>query len=117
MSKSQQKSTKKCWFGVKTVYKFDALSNDCPDPVFEERVVLFRAVDFNQAINLAEEEALIYAKEGNCKFTGFVNAFIIADEPAEKIEVYSLMRTSKLSEQDYLDHYYDSGTELTQKQE
>lgn len=117
MRRSKQKVEEKFWFGVKTVYKFDGLSNDCPDPVFEERVVLFQAIDCDQAISLAEEEAVVYAKEGNCRFTGFVNAFMIADEPAKKIEVYSLMRTSKLSEKDYLDHYYDSGTELTQKQE
>jgi hypothetical protein len=62
---------------------------------------------------MAEE----YANDlDGCSYTGFINVFHIYGESiGEGTEVYSLMRASSLSKDDYLNSFYDTGTERTQK--
>jgi hypothetical protein len=38
------------WYGAKTIYKHDLIEDDTAKTLFEERVVLFQAVDFDGAI-------------------------------------------------------------------
>ena len=94
------------WFGVKTIYR--TTTRDRPrfvdahyDPKatsVEERVVVFRAATFQQAIALAEREARAYARgtwtnlygqRMKQDYLGECDAFEMYDPPAAGVEVYS----------------------------
>jgi hypothetical protein len=105
------------WYGAKTIYKSYFLDDDTLKTIFEERVVLLRATDFDHAIAQAETEAAEYCRcLDDTEYLGYVNVYQIADATVgQGTEVYSLMRESDLSEENYLDHFYDDGKERAQK--
>jgi hypothetical protein len=104
------------WYGAKTIYRHDLIEDDTAKTLFEERVVLFQTVDFGGAIAQAEAEAKAYALNHDVEYLEFMDVFHIFDEKVgHGTEVYSLMRESRLSEQDYLDRFYDDGNEHRQK--
>lgn len=111
--KMKKKGTreKKSWFGAKCVFAYPSGSL-ADEQLYEERVILLKAIDFDEAIALAEKEARSYAT--SCIYTGFVNVFqISAHEIVEGTEVYSLMRSSELDSGEYLNYFHDIGTEKT----
>jgi Domain of unknown function (DUF4288) len=104
------------WYGAKTIYKHNLIEDDTAKTLFEERVVLFQAVDFDGAIAQAEVEAEAYAVSHDVEYLGFMDVFHIFDEKVgQGTEIYSLMRESGLSGPDYLDRFYDDGSECWQK--
>jgi hypothetical protein len=104
------------WYGAKTIYKHSLIEDDIAKTLFEERVVLFQAIDFDGAIAQAEAEAGAYALSHDVEYLGFMDVFYIFDEKVgQGTEVYSLMRESGLSGQGYLDRFYHDGNERWQK--
>jgi hypothetical protein len=103
------------WYSAKTVYKHDRLENGIYKAVFEERIVVFLAHDLDDAISKAEIEAAEYCAKGeNVRYLNFVNVFkLFAERLTNGSEIYSLMRESELSADDYLDRFYDDGNERT----
>jgi len=96
------------WYGVKTLFRLAATGKPkSPDRDFdpestmvEERVVLFQARGFEDAIKQAEDEAQryrgrtrfvnIYGQTVKLKFLGALDAFAIVDlSPSAGCEVYS----------------------------
>ena len=108
--------SKQDWYSAKTIYKHQRVENGKPKTWFEERVVLFRATNFDDAITKAEAEAAIYCgTRGNTIYLGFVDVFHLFDEKVGSgTEVFSLMRESGLTNKKYLDHFYDDGKECRQ---
>ena len=104
------------WYGAKCVFLHTEIES-CPGQVYEERVILVRADSFDEATSRAEVMAEEYAKDvGGCSYLGFVSVFHIYDEyVGDGTEVYSLMRTSELSRDEYLNRFYDTGTERARK--
>lgn len=103
------------WYAAKCIFRHDDLAEK--DTVYEERIVLFKANSFEEAKDLAEAEAKDYIAncEGKTTCTDFMNIFHLFDNEIKSgTEIYSVMRTSDKSESDFLDHYYDDGTEHTQ---
>ncbi len=104
------------WFGAKCIFLHSDLQSK-NGRVYQERVVLIKAKNIDEAIERAEKEAKEYAQnfEG-CSYLEFVNVFHIYDESIEDgTEIYSLMRDSKLSKNKYLTRFYDTGKERTKK--
>lgn len=102
------------WYGAKCVFRHSDLKNESGG-MYEERVILLKAESGDEAIERAEKEANEYAQnlEG-CSYLGYVNVFHIYDETiGDRTEVYSLMRSSKLSDEQYLDSFYDTGLQRT----
>jgi hypothetical protein len=101
------------WYAAKTVYKkwyvLDGVAQTC----FEERVVLFRAASFKDAIAKAEAEAKRYAASSERSvYLGFMDIYWLFEETVgDTTEVFSLMRDSDLSEEEYLARYYGDGDE------
>lgn len=83
-------------------------------PVFEERVTLWRAESFEQAVALAEVEAQQYAEDVEGQYLGLAQAFHLASGPdlEQGVEAFSLIRASDLDPDDYLDRYFDTGNEF-----
>ena len=114
--RKREEKNKEPWYGAKCVF-LHTKNDGCAGQVYEERVILIKANDFDEAINRAEEEAEKYARDlDGCTYTGFIDVFHIYDERiSDGSEIYSLMRTSELKTDEYLDRFYDTGAERTQK--
>ncbi|HEV2706784.1 MAG TPA: DUF4288 domain-containing protein [Pyrinomonadaceae bacterium] len=104
------------WYGAKCIFLHTDIES-CPGQVYEERVILVKAESLDAAISRAERMAEEYAEQlSGCLYIGFVDVFHIYDEHiGEGTEVYSLMRASNLNRDDYLNRFYETGTERTQK--
>ena len=106
------------WYSVRCVFGSDAESDD--ETTYEERITLWHASSAHEAIERAEAEAIAYAAsidELEVHYLGLAQCFHLFDDPADGAEVFSLMRDSDLEPDDYLDTYFDSGTERTSHDE
>ncbi|HYP22159.1 MAG TPA: hypothetical protein VEV43_01165 [Actinomycetota bacterium] len=103
------------WFGVRCVFWHDGDS-------FEERITLWRAESIDEAIAQAEEEARAYCEGIDCKYVGLAQGYGPAagpggDDAVEIVpgtEVFSLFRLSEFEPREYLDHFFDTGSEVHQ---
>ncbi len=84
---------------------------------YEERVILIRAEGWDQAFQIAEDEAKEYAATGEgWSYTGFVELFHLFESTiGDRSEIFSLIRSSNLSESEFIDRYYDDGSEHSQR--
>lgn len=96
-------------FSVRCIFKWAFRADQTLKNLYEERITLWKAENFEHAIQLAEEEALEYADD-SCEFLGLSQAYAMYDEAVESgIEVFSLLRESDLEAEQYLDAFFDSG--------
>jgi hypothetical protein len=80
--------------------------------LYEERLTLWRAEGFDQAIALAEAEARGYAAEQDgMVFTGLAQAYRLFDEPGHGAEIFSLIRESEVKPDAYLTRFFGAGSE------
>jgi hypothetical protein len=100
------------WYAARTIYSH---SGDSVDNLYEERIIVLKASSFDEAISEAEKEANEYADpESGTIYLEFVNVFKLYEKDIEhRTEVYSLMRESNLKPKNYLDTFFDTGTEKT----
>ena len=107
------------WYSAKTVCKHQRVEDGTSKTVFEERVVLLQARDFDDAIAQGEAEAQEYCRGiTNLTYTGYINVYRLFEATVSHgTEVFSLMRESNLSDSDYLDHFFDDGNERNQTSE
>jgi hypothetical protein len=104
------------WFGVRCVFRWPEGSvravPDLPQQ-YEERVTIWRAADFDEAISLAKEEAERYAKEADFELLDHYLAYLWDDdlEPGHGAEVFSLNRNCDLDPGTYLETFITPGTE------
>ncbi len=93
------------WFGVKTLYRSRATGRptsrlwlQADAALLEERVVLFRARSFADALSKAEREAVRYSADTHTnpygqivstKYLGVADAYALYDDPASGVEVFS----------------------------
>jgi hypothetical protein len=96
--------------------KHHCIEDGTPKTLFEERIVLLQASNFDDAIAKAETEAAEYCSTNHdTVYLDFVDVFHLFDETiGHGTEIYSLMRESQLSDKDYLDRFYDDGKERRQ---
>ncbi|GAB2918104.1 hypothetical protein GCM10027280_01420 [Micromonospora polyrhachis] len=96
------------WFSVRCVFRFAGE----PLPTYEERITLWRAGGFEQAMALAEDEARKYAEMfDGCEYIGLAQGYRLYDEPGHGAEAFSLMRDSSLDPDSYLTSFFDTGDE------
>ncbi len=97
------------WFGARCIFRH------ADRGAYEERVTIWRAASFDEAVASAEAEAAAYAGHlDNVEFTGLTQAFHMFEAPASGAEVFSLMRDSELDPDAYLNRFFDTGTERQQ---
>ncbi|MDB9741218.1 DUF4288 domain-containing protein [Akkermansiaceae bacterium] len=105
-------------YGAKTVTKFDRLKNDDGFSMFEERIVMLKALSQAHAIEAGEAEAISYAEKHQGEYLGWISIYEARESEAtfsEPQEIYSIMRPNNLGldDNDYLDRFYDTGEEST----
>ena len=106
------------WYGVKLVFRHTNLDVKVSgSSVYEERVILVNAASEDEAISLAESEANEYAKYlSGCEYLDFASCFhTYEDKIIHLSEVYSVMRESSLAAEEYIDKFYDTGSERERK--
>ena len=98
------------WFGVKTLTRWEAIGKpksidgnfDADATLIEERIVLIRARNFDEAIKKGENEAKrnlseyknFYGQKVKQRYLEVCDAFELFDEPNENgVEVFSLIET------------------------
>lgn len=99
------------WYGVKGLFRWyfkDSGKTSC----IEERVVLFQATSFDQALDMAEKEATNYCQndpEANFSIEslGWWNVYWIGEEmPVTGVEVYARLSDTSLSGDSFIRRYY-----------
>ncbi len=94
------------WYGVRCVFRFRQ--------AYEERFTIWRAASMEAAMALADGEAREYARDGDAEeieFLGLLQGYRMEAEPHHGSEVFSLIRSSDLGTQEYLDRFFDTGDE------
>jgi hypothetical protein len=100
-SSGTQWYTVRCLFGTEREKGF----------VYEERLTLWCTDSFDNAIELAEKEAAVYAAASQLEYLDLAQVCKLPGHPTSGAEVFSLVRDSTLSSDDYLDAFFDTGTE------
>ena len=103
-------SDKAQWYTVRCIFRSDS---DGGGFLYEERVTLWHAKDFDEAIALAEAEAAEYAENIEVEYLGLAQAYFLpdSDPPTSSTEVFSLVRESELAPTDYLNRFFETGRE------
>jgi hypothetical protein len=105
------------WFAVRMVLVDDQNHPWGPDDLesgeldYEERITLWQAPDADAAIALAEAEAEQYVANVGGEALAFAQSYSLGDDPGQGAEVFSLIRRSSLTPEDYIDRHFDTGTE------
>ena len=101
---------RKGWYSVRCIFK--ASDRDA----YEERITLWLAESIDDAIRRAETEASEYGADIGLTYVGFAQAYDLKTTSVENgSEVFSLIRESSLQASDYIDRFFDTGTELERK--
>src|SRR4051794_15467466 len=98
------------WFAVRCVFELHGTGHD-KQHLYEERVTLWRAASFDDAIARAEADAAQFAADVNGSYLAIAQAFQLYEPPGDGEEVFSLLRESDLSPGAYVDAHFDTGTE------
>jgi hypothetical protein len=110
--------TKTAWYAARAVFLHKSLRpSRGKERVFEERIVLLRAVTERAAIREAQREARRYARTTTgVDYVGFVETFRLFESRLRSgSEVFSLMRSTTLSPSRFVSRYFDDGTERRRK--
>ena len=95
------------WYSVRCHFRVD-------DRHYEERITVWQAVGFDDAIDLAESEADAYASKIDGEYLGSCDCFHLPDtgmRASQGAEMYSLVRASDLDPDTYLRTFFFTGSE------
>jgi hypothetical protein len=104
------------WYAVRCIFELRALPEGSTHD-YEERVTLWTASSLDHAIVQGEAEAHDYAArilDSGDVYLGLAQAYRLTDAPGHGAEVFSLIRTSRLPPDSYLDTFFDTGDEKQQ---
>ena len=98
------------WYTVKGLFRWYSKASGETDRI-EERIVLFRARDFDHALDLAEREAKTYcAPDRKATFriepVGWWYAYSLSERPSHGAEVFSRRSLTSLSAKSFVRRYY-----------
>jgi hypothetical protein len=99
------------WYTVRCVFELER--TDSGERTYEERVTLWQADSFDQAIRSAESDARAYAQLVDAEYLGLAQSFHLFTNGnvGHGDEVFSLIRDSELAPPDYVDRFFDTGRE------
>ena len=97
------------WSAVRSLFR----SAGEPESAYEERITLWQASSFDEALERAGAEAVEYAEFlGATYLPDFGQAYHLADAPPrDGAEVFSLVRDSALPPSAYVERFFITGQE------
>lgn len=100
----------KKWYAVKGLFRWYFIDDGVTERI-EERIVIFKATDFEQALDFAEKEAKSYCTpdpKANFRIepTGWWHAYWVGSEPEHGAEVFSRSSKTSLSSSAFIRRYY-----------
>ena len=102
-------------YSVRCLFRWQPRPDQRAMHLYEERITLWYAESLDQAIELAEREAATYANDGD-EFLGYSQAYALPElVSVHGVEVFSLLRESDLEPRQYIDTFFDTGTERQQR--
>lgn len=112
------KTGSSAWYGVRCFFEWRGPGKK-RRRIYEERITLWHASGFDEAIAKAEAEAREYLNEdgeasrGPIRHLALVQAYLMSEdaEPGDGVEVFSMLRESDKSPKQYLTRYFDTGRE------
>lgn len=103
------------WYSVRCIFRRRRQgSEDWIGPgmnAYEERITVWRATSFADAIEQAEADAQEYGETVGFEYVGLAQCYRMAEELDSGAEVFSLIRESRLSPSRYIDRFFDTGRE------
>lgn len=105
------------WFSVRCLFRAGSNKPWGPhdlkpgESAYEERITLWQAESADEAIQLAENDARTYETQIEAEYLGLAQSYRIPNPVDHGGEVFSLVRGSDLSPTDYIDRFFDTGTE------
>jgi len=100
------------WYSVRCLFCSARREDMVKQHLYEERITVWRAASFDEAVSLAEDEAHQYAKDTDSEYIELAQAYhVYPKRLSSGSEVFSLMRESNHSPGKYLDRYFDTGEE------
>lgn len=80
---------------------------------YEERITLWRERTLDEAMRRAREEANAYAAlwDPPADVLSLQHAVTVYEEPGDGTEIFALVRDSDLAPEEYLNRFFDSGSE------
>ena len=110
MDTKDQERDESRWFSTRCVFRWSH-----PE-TYEERITIWRARDIDEAIDLGEAEAILYADRFGLNFLEIVQAYEIAVGALDAgAEVFSLLRDNQMDAEDYVTAFFDTGSERQRK--
>ncbi|MEU8515692.1 hypothetical protein AB0C76_29555 [Kitasatospora sp. NPDC048722] len=110
MSSAPDSPAAPTWYTVRCFFRWTNWS----DAPYEERITLWRAGSFDEAMALGEREAAAYAEDGGFELLPLTQVFVLDADggPAHGSEVFSLLHRTDLAPETYLDQFdRDGGTD------
>jgi hypothetical protein len=104
------------WYAVRCVFR-TGWPPEFAGKAYEERITLWRAASFDEAVERAEIDAEEYANaiaDGPDTYLHLAQAFLLDGEPGDGAEIFSLVRGSDLKPQAYLERHFTTGAERQQ---
>jgi hypothetical protein len=97
------------WFSVRCVFRWTSWEGQ----PFEERITLWRAHSLDEAIEMADREAREYAADSELEYLRLTQGYQLDLESNidNGTELFSLLRDSNLSPEDYVNTFFSTGTE------
>ena len=97
------------WYSVRSIVRSDITEDERPRRAFEERVVLFCAASFEEALVKGEEEAKRYCESWpHPNLIEHLVAFSIQEEELrDGNEVWSCIRYLDVTDEEFLSRVYD----------
>lgn len=106
----------KAWYSVRCVFQHESRPDMTLKNLFEERITIWKASSFDEAVAMAERESQSYAKDTDCRYVVLAQAFeLFSGSIRSGAEVFSLMRESNYSAKKYLDAFFDTGKERQER--
>ena len=106
------------WYAVRCLFEWRGPGKK-RRRIYEERITLWHASSFDEAILKAEAEASDYLNgddetgRGPIRYLALAQAYLLDEGavPGEGVEVFSMLRESNKKPKRYLTRYFDTGRE------
>jgi hypothetical protein len=106
------------WYSIRGIIQFKDKETG---NVFEEVIAVIQACNEEQALQYGRQKFVAYSLQVEGHYTGYCDSYEVCEDEDfdEEIKcgfIFSQMRSTKLETKDYLDRFFDSGSEHARRE-